>query len=70
MSNDNASSDVFQLVQAQADMSQFNEYLVARRRSLLAQAKALEQQRGGLLIEVAFIEKVTGPKIVRRQEGD
>lgn len=66
--SDNNSGDVFQLVQAQADMSQFNEYLVARRRSLLAQAKALEQQRGGLLIEVAFIERVTGPKIVRRED--
>ena len=68
--NPTASGDVFQLVEAQADLSQFNEYLVARRRSLLAQAKALEQQRSGLMIEVSFIEKVTGPKIVRRQESD
>ena len=63
MSDDN----VFKLVQAQADMTQFNEYLLQRRRSLKAQAEALEQQRRGILIEVGYIERVTGPKIVKQE---
>ena len=57
--------DVFQLVQSTADIAQFHEYLVAHRRSLLGQAKALEQQRAAVLQEADWIAKVTGPKIVK-----
>lgn len=61
---------VFQLVQAQADMTQFNEYLDYRRRALKGQAAALEQQRRAILVEVAWIEKATGPKIVKQENNN
>lgn len=61
--------DVFQLVQSTADVTQFHEYLVTRRRALLGQAKALDQQRAAVLQEAEWIAKVTGPKIVKLQEN-
>jgi hypothetical protein len=63
------SQDVFQLVQVTADMTQFNEYLAHRRRALKGQAEALEQQRRAILVEVAWIEKATGPKIVKQENS-
>jgi len=59
------SDNVFQLVQATADMTQFNEYLDHRRRALKGQAAALEQQRRAILVEVAWIERNSGVKIQR-----
>lgn len=39
-------------------------FLKQRRRALIAQAKALDVQRGALLQEADMIAKLTGPKFV------
>ena len=65
----NDTNDVYQLVQVEASLGQFHEYLAARRKALIQQAKALEAQRTGVLMEVSFIEQVAGVKIKRASDS-